>query len=637
MLSSALLPAFAACFSTAYSQFQGFNYGSTNTDNSPVTLDQFTNDFTTAKALAGTNHAFASARLYTCIQAGTINTPSDAFQAAVNTNTSLLVGLWASAGPDDINNEIAALTTFLGGSNGAALAKLIVGISVGSEDLYRISPIGIINKSGVGASPADITNYIAQVKGAIASTPAKGALVGHVDTWTAWVNSSNDAVITNSDFIGMDAYPYFQNTMTNPIEDGYSLFDAALTATIGVAGIKPVWVTETGWPVSGDTSGDAVPSLANAQTYWDQVGCGLLFGKTNTWWFTLQDAYPTTPNPSFGVVGTALSDTPLYDLSCSGASTSASSIPAAQATATTGAAVINAAGAGNEGTPSTAGEKVSSATSDPAEKATSSASNSAAVVAPVATPSSTVKSEEASAHTTTYVTLSKCPVTTTNSVGEMITVDVTSTVTVTSCSGGCPKETLASTTSVSAGLSPTTLITKTSVLPAASASGASASGCPASLSGSREFPHLIVAINKDSPTIAGGTSYNGTFSSTVSSIFSFDIPESDSGKTCSLVFLLPTQNELVSSAFTLSGSGGLDVAQLKSPATEKTSYSTIPAVESDLGGPTSVIPGNEYVIASSSCAAGQTISYEVGATGSLALNYFQDSNAAAIGFYVTVC
>lgn len=194
MLSSTLVATFATCFSLSQCAFQGFNYGSTNTDSSPVTLEQYTNDFTTAKALAGTNDAFTSARLYTCVQAGTTNTPSEAFLAAVNTNTSLLLGLWASAaedsiGQENINNEIAALTTFLQGSNGAALAKLIVGISVGSEDLYRISPTGIINKSGYGASPDDISNYISQVKTAIASTAAKGALVGHVDTWTAWVRT----------------------------------------------------------------------------------------------------------------------------------------------------------------------------------------------------------------------------------------------------------------------------------------------------------------------------------------------------------------------------------------------------------------------------------------------------------------
>ncbi|NRK12216.1 hypothetical protein F3B08_24295, partial [Salmonella enterica subsp. enterica serovar Typhi] len=126
-------------------------------------------------------------------------------------------------------------------------------------------------------------------------------------------------------------------------------------------------------------------------------------------------------------------------------------------------------------------------------------------------------------------------------------------------------------------------------------------------------------------------------SSTVSSVFVFDIPASDSGKTCSLVFLLPSQGDLVTSAFTLSGSGSLNFARLVGPATEQTSYSNVPAVAKDLGGPTSVTPGNEYVIGSGPCYAGETDTYEVSATGSLALNYFQDSAASAIGLYITVC
>lgn len=148
---------------------------------------------------------------------------------------------------------------------------------------------------------------------------------------------------------------------------------------------------------------------------------------------------------------------------------------------------------------------------------------------------------------------------------------------------------------------------------------------------------MIVPVDKTRPDKAGGTSYNGTISSTISSIFNFDIPQTGSGKTCILVFLLPQRDQLTTSAFSLTGSGGFDVAQLSSPATEQTSYNTVPSVSSDLGGPESVTPGNEYVIASGSCAAGQRISYEVTATGSLDLNYFQDFNPSPIGFYVTVC
>lgn len=94
----------------------------------------------------------------------------------------------------------------------------------------------------------------------MASTP-----VGHVDTWTAWVNGSNQAVIDASDFIGMDAYPYFQNTMTNDISQGKSLFNSAFDQTKSAVAGKPVWITETGWPVSGKTSGGAVPSTTNAK------------------------------------------------------------------------------------------------------------------------------------------------------------------------------------------------------------------------------------------------------------------------------------------------------------------------------------------------------------------------------------
>ncbi len=142
---------------------------------------------------------------------------------------------------------------------GSSLAKLAVGISVGSEDLYRVSPTGVANSAGVGAQPADIINYIKQVRDVLAGTPLSGVSVGHVDTWTAWVDGGNQGVINACDFIGVDAYPYFQNTMANGISNGKKLMDDAVSATQAAVGGKPVWITETGFPVSGKTSGDATP------------------------------------------------------------------------------------------------------------------------------------------------------------------------------------------------------------------------------------------------------------------------------------------------------------------------------------------------------------------------------------------
>lgn len=313
MFTSHLLSLAALFASASAVVYKGFNYGATNTDNSAVVESGFADLFTTAQNLVGTS-GFTSARLYTMIQAGTTNTPTEAIPAAISTKTTLLLGLWASAGGTIITNEIAALTAAIQ-QYGTNFTDLVVGISVGSEDLYRNSPIGIENLSGIGAQPTDIVSYISQLRSAIANTPLSGAPVGHVDTWTAWVNGSNDAVISACDFLGVDEYPYFQNTVSNGIDSGYELFFEAYNATVAVSGGKPVWVTETGWAVSGPTMNLAVASVPNAQTYWDQVGCAI-FGNINTWWFTLRDSYPTTPSPSFGIVGSTLTTTPLYNLTC---------------------------------------------------------------------------------------------------------------------------------------------------------------------------------------------------------------------------------------------------------------------------------------------------------------------------------
>jgi glucan endo-1,3-beta-D-glucosidase len=272
-------------------------------------------------------------KLTTAKQAGTANDPISAIQAAINTKTTLLLGIWASGGQGLVDSEITALKRAIQ-QYGTAFTSLVTGLSVGSEDLYRISPTGLAAPDAApGADPATLTNYIQQVRAAVSGTALSSVKIGHVDTWTAWVNGSNDAVINAVDFIGMDAYPYFQSTMANGIENNDGLFKAAYDATVAAAGGKDIWVTETGFPVSGKQSGAAVPSLANAKTYWDQVGCGRLFGKVNTYWFTLQDAYPITPNPSFGIVGSTLSTTPLYDLSCADVASPSSVAPSSSASA----------------------------------------------------------------------------------------------------------------------------------------------------------------------------------------------------------------------------------------------------------------------------------------------------------------
>lgn len=120
------------------------------------------------------------------IQAGTTNSSISAIPAAIASNTKLLLGLWGSAGQSNYDLELEALKSAIQ-QYGSAFADLVTGISVGSEDLYRITAIGVENGSPVGAGPDTIASFIRQAKSAISGTALSAAPVGHVDTWVCGV------------------------------------------------------------------------------------------------------------------------------------------------------------------------------------------------------------------------------------------------------------------------------------------------------------------------------------------------------------------------------------------------------------------------------------------------------------------
>ncbi|PVI08679.1 glycoside hydrolase family 17 protein [Periconia macrospinosa] len=316
-VTSTLLAA-AAAFSSANAASKGFNYGAFFGNQQAKQYVDFKYEFEAAKELPGTNGQFTSARLYTMIQHGTANTVISAIKAAIDTRTELLLGIWASAGSAVVDNEITALKNAIA-QYGPAFTDLVVGISVGSEDLYRITPTAIGNgETNPGAQPAELVNYIRRVRDAIAGTGLAGKPIGHVDTWTAYDNSSNAEVIANLDFIGVDAYPFWEVEHDNSIGHANATFYDALQKTRNAAQGKPVWVTETGWPVSGPNQGNAQANAENAGIYWHDVTCSLLSQGVNLWYYTLQDVQYGQPVPSFGLKpgGDLKAVSPLFDLSC---------------------------------------------------------------------------------------------------------------------------------------------------------------------------------------------------------------------------------------------------------------------------------------------------------------------------------
>jgi glucan endo-1,3-beta-D-glucosidase len=366
--TTALVAAGVLASGATAENYLGFNSGSTLADRSAKFKADFESEFKTAQGLEKAPGTFNAVRLYTNIQAYSTNDPIQAFDAAIDTKTKILLGIWTS-GTDSIENELSALkkavTTY-----GTKFTDLVIGMSIGSEDLYRVSETGIINKSGVGAGPDVLLKFISDYKKAFANTALAKVPIGHVDTWDAWTNSTNKVVIDALDWVGVDEYPYYENGKGNDIKNSGQLFDRAFDAVSGVVGGKPIWVTETGWPTTGEKWDQAVPSVENAKYYWNEVGCRKLFNKVPTFWYNLRDSNPD--NTMKFAITKDLSTKPLFDLSCpttfetpsSTASSSSSSAagsstgvsaPASSATGSTGTGSGSASGTGSVVGTSTSG------------------------------------------------------------------------------------------------------------------------------------------------------------------------------------------------------------------------------------------------------------------------------------------
>ncbi|CAK7566019.1 MAG: hypothetical protein SEPTF4163_003950 [Sporothrix epigloea] len=321
--------AVSALAMTASAQnYLGFSTGSTKIDGSAKVQADYEAEFNAAQNLIGAPGVFNAARLYTNIQGGSSTDPIEAFAAAIATNTSLLLGIWCS-GTTTIQPELTALQAGLT-KYGSKLANLVIGISIGSEDLYRNSVTGVKNKAGLGADPDVIVGFINDYRTAFKSSLLKDVPVGHVDTWNVFPNATNKGVIDAVDWIGLDEYPYYQSGQGNTIDNAANLFKTAFDAAKAAVGDKPLWVTETGWPYTGMTWDQAVPSVANAKAYWDSVGCAMLFNKVPTFWYDLEDDNAGN-NESFAITD-SLSTKARFNLTCPPPVTVSSSSSAASST-----------------------------------------------------------------------------------------------------------------------------------------------------------------------------------------------------------------------------------------------------------------------------------------------------------------
>ena len=276
-----------AAASGADAYFKGFNIGANLASGACRTQSDWEFAF---NKIAGFPGSFKNARLYA---SSDCNTLEYAVPAALNTGITLLVGIWTEDSTHYEAEKQALLEAIQQHGKDWILA-----VSVGSEDLYR------------GDTDANtLASQINDVRGMLWGLGASDKSVGHVDTWTAWVDGANTAVIEAVDWLGNDAYPYFQGV---GIDNG-AASDAYWTAVNNVRAVaqgKDVWTTETGQPTTGPTVGNAVPSVDSLQTYWWQVSCAS-FNSLNYFFYDLDDL---TASPSFAVVDSNYN--PLIDMTC---------------------------------------------------------------------------------------------------------------------------------------------------------------------------------------------------------------------------------------------------------------------------------------------------------------------------------
>ncbi|EUC41227.1 glycoside hydrolase family 17 protein [Bipolaris oryzae ATCC 44560] len=303
--------------------YTGFNYGAFWSVEANVKKKaDFLDGFKLAKNLT-TDIPFDSARLFTCKTAGTVDEPTEAFDAAVESKTNLLLGFWitpARSGdsPDEnVKNEMAALEKGFK-KHGQALSDLIIGLSVGSEDIYRAEEAGEL-----GLTAEVIGQIIAKVKESIAASSfaqyMKDKPIGHVDT-------AKHCVVDNADFIGMTAYPYWNKDSIDTASDS---FQYSLEEVKQRAGNRPVWIAEMGWP-STDTEqhGAAVAGIDELQKFWTEVGC-VVFGKYTAFWYELLKDSTPDQKADWGLIDTLSRKPHIKDLSCGAPKQSRPAAPSA--------------------------------------------------------------------------------------------------------------------------------------------------------------------------------------------------------------------------------------------------------------------------------------------------------------------
>ncbi|PRP78621.1 glucan 1,3-beta-glucosidase [Planoprotostelium fungivorum] len=224
-------------------QLRGVNYGIQRSDGSCTNYDD--------KVLKDFNVIATFAQAVKIYNLGYCNGAQNSLRAANATGLKVFLGM-EGYDVSAYNNEKIVLQQLyqqFGFSN-------VLGISIGSEDLYR--NCGCADR--FGAQITEVQNILKGL-GSNAIVP-----VTHTDVYYM-----QPPAITNvADIIMFNAFSFWEGADINSaVQTFIDHYNSVKNQFPG----KPVWVGETGWPVKGASQANAVPSVENARQYLNGIVC----------------------------------------------------------------------------------------------------------------------------------------------------------------------------------------------------------------------------------------------------------------------------------------------------------------------------------------------------------------------------
>lgn len=199
------------------------------------------------------------------------DTAANILPVAKSKGFQVLLGIWVHSDAEDDASFVGDFDEAKRVLGDGSYDDHVYALTVGSESLYR----GDVSGDFLAARIATVKEAFPQFK------------VGTADSWNMFQDGTADPVLRGAaDVLLVNAFSYWQGQDISNATG--SFFDSIFQAYAHIEGIRgaddttELWVGETGWPSDGNNYQNAVPTLANAETFYRQAICGI-----TTWGFNV--------------------------------------------------------------------------------------------------------------------------------------------------------------------------------------------------------------------------------------------------------------------------------------------------------------------------------------------------------------